>query len=121
VLKTSAMPMWRFTLECLENLDKITLSQSGVQLERKYFISKQTSSGVVLTTVDASHQPKTGELLKVVVYHKADRDFEYIQPKDMRPADTEPVDALSGYKYQDGLWYYQVTKDAAINFFISNL
>jgi len=105
----------------LENLDKITPSQTGVQLERKYFISKQTNSGEVLSAVDATHQPKTGDLLKVVVYLKADRDFEYIQLKDMRPAGTEPVDALSGYKYQDGLWYYQVTKDVATNFFISNL
>ena len=105
----------------LENLDKITPSQTGVQLERKYFISKQTNSGEVLSAVDAAHQPKTGDLLKVVVYLKADRDFEYIQLKDMRPAGTEPVDALSGYKYQDGLWYYQVTKDVATNFFISAL
>ena len=39
----------------------------------------------------------------------------------MRPAGTEPVDALSAYKYQDGLYYYQVTKDVATNFFISYL
>ncbi|MGZ3830531.1 MAG: alpha-2-macroglobulin family protein, partial [Mucilaginibacter sp.] len=39
----------------------------------------------------------------------------------MRPSGTEPVDALSTYKYQDGLFYYQVTKDVATNFFISYL
>ena len=39
----------------------------------------------------------------------------------MRPAGTEPMDVLSTYKYQDGLFYYQVTKDVATNFFISNL
>ncbi len=105
----------------LENLDKITPSQTDIRLERKYFIQKQTNSGSVLTTVDTKHQPKTGDLLKVVVYLKAGRDFQYIQLKDMRPAGTEPVDALSTYKYQDGLFYYQVTKDIATNFFISNL
>jgi len=105
----------------LEQLDKITPSQTDIHLERKYFIVKQTDAGAVLTAVDASHQPKTGDLLKVVVYLKAGRDFEYVQLKDMRPAGTEPVDALSGYKYQDGLYYYQVTKDVATNFFISYL
>lgn len=105
----------------LENLDKITSSNTDIHLERKYFILKQTDSGPVLTVVDAQHQPKTGDLLKVVVYLKAGRDFEYIQLKDMRPAGTEPVDVLSAYKYQDGLSYYQVTKDGATNFFISNL
>ncbi|MDR3694177.1 alpha-2-macroglobulin family protein [Mucilaginibacter sp.] len=105
----------------LENLDKITSSETNIKLERKYFIQKQTDAGLVLTAVDATHQPKTGDLLKVVVYLKADRDFEYVQLKDMRPAGTEPVDALSTYKYQDGLYYYQVTKDVATNFFISYL
>ena len=105
----------------LENLDKITSAQTNIHLERKYFIQKQTDVGPVLTAVDPTHQPKTGDLLKVVVNLKADRDFEYVQLKDMRPAGTEPVDALSAYKYQDGLYYYQVTKDAATNFFISYL
>jgi TonB-dependent SusC/RagA subfamily outer membrane receptor len=105
----------------LENLDKITSSKTDIQLERKYFILKQTDSGSVLTAVDMQHQPKTGDLLKVVMYLKAGRDFEYLQLKDMRPAGTEPVDVLSNYKYQDGLYYYQVTKDVATNFFISNL
>jgi uncharacterized protein YfaS (alpha-2-macroglobulin family) len=105
----------------LENLDKVTSSETNLKLERKYFIQKQTDAGLVLTAVDATHLPKTGDLLKVVVYLKADRDFEYVQLKDMRPAGTEPVDALSTYKYQDGLYYYQVTKDVATNFFISYL
>jgi len=105
----------------LENLDKITSSQTNIHLERKYFTLKQTDAGAVLTAVDNTHLPKTGDLLKVVVYLKADRDFEYVQLKDMRPAGTEPIDALSAYKYQDGLYYYQVTKDVATNFFISYL
>jgi len=105
----------------LENMDKITSSETNIKLERKYFIQKQTDAGPVLTAIDATHQPKIGDLLKVVVYLKANRDFEYVQLKDMRPAGTEPVDALSTYKYQDGLYYYQVTKDVATNFFISYL
>ena len=105
----------------LEQLDKITPSKTDIQLQRKYFILKQTDSGPVATEVDASHQPKTGDLLKVIVYMKAGRDFEYVQLKDMRPAGTEPVSVLSEYKYQDGLSYYEVTKDVATNFFVSYL
>ncbi len=105
----------------LEQLDKITPSKTDIKLERKYFILKHTDAGDVLTAIDAAHKPKVGDLLKVVVYLNAGRDFEYIQLKDMRPAGTEPVDALSHYNYQDGLCYYQVTKDVATNFFISYL
>jgi uncharacterized protein YfaS (alpha-2-macroglobulin family) len=108
---------WRY----LENLDKITSAQTNIQMERKYYIQKQTDAGAVLVAVDATHQPKTGDLLKVVINLKSDRDFEYVQLKDLRPSGTEPVEALSAYKYQDGLYYYQVTKDVATNFFISYL
>lgn len=105
----------------LEQMDKITPSSTDIHLERKYFIKKQTDAGLVLQEVNATHQPKTGDLLKVVVYLKAGRDYEYVQLKDLRPASTEPVSVLSEYKYQDGLSYYQITKDVATNFFISYL
>jgi len=105
----------------LENLDKITSGQTNIHLDRKYYIEQQTAGGKLLVAVDVPHQPKTGDLLKVVIHVTADRDFEYLQLKDMRPAGTEPVDVLSAYKYQDGLAYYQVTKDVATNFFISEL
>lgn len=108
---------WQYT----EQMDKLTPSTTDIKLERKYFIEKQDAAGAVLTAVDAQHQPKTGDLLKVVVYLKAGRNFEYIHLKDMRPAGTEPVDVLSAFNYQDGLYYYQVTKDVATNFFISKL
>ena len=37
--------------------------------------------------------------------------------KDMRASGFEPIDVLSRYHYQDGLGYYQSTKDAATHFF----
>jgi hypothetical protein len=75
---------WQYT----EKLDKITSSNTNVQLQRKYFIVKQTAAGEVLTLVDAKHLPQTGDVLKVVVYVTADRDFDYIHIKDMRPSGT---------------------------------
>lgn len=103
----------------LEDMDKITSAKTGIQLVRKYFIKKQVNGTEEMLNVDAAHQPKIGDLLKVMVTLRADRDYEYVHLKDMRPAGTEPVDVLSAYKYQDGLHYYQVTKDVATNFFIS--
>ncbi|MGB0143141.1 MAG: hypothetical protein ACPGJR_05660 [Akkermansiaceae bacterium] len=32
-----------------------------------------------------------------------------------------PRDVLSGYRWQDGFGYYEVTRDAAIHFFIDRL
>ncbi|HEX8377369.1 MAG TPA: alpha-2-macroglobulin family protein, partial [Pedobacter sp.] len=105
----------------LEELNKITPAETQLKLERKYFIQRQTDAGPRLTEINNSNLPKTGDLLKVVVYLNADRDYEYVQLKDMRPSGTEPSDILSGYKYQDRIYYYQVTKDVATNFFINYL
>jgi uncharacterized protein YfaS (alpha-2-macroglobulin family) len=47
--------------------------------------------------------------------------MEYIHLKDMRAAGFEPVETLSAYKYQDGLYYYESPRDLATNFFIGYL
>ena len=39
----------------------------------------------------------------------------------MRAAGLEPINVISQYKRQDGLGYYESTKDAATNFFIDYL
>jgi uncharacterized protein YfaS (alpha-2-macroglobulin family) len=44
--------------------------------------------------------------------------MEYVHLKDMRASCFEPVNVLSGYRYQGGLGYYEATKDASTNFFI---
>jgi hypothetical protein len=47
--------------------------------------------------------------------------MEYVHLKDMRASGFEPINVISTYKYQDGLGYYEATKDASTNFFISYL
>ena len=47
--------------------------------------------------------------------------MEFIHLKDMRAAGLEPLNVISQYKWQDGLGYYESTKDAATNFFFDNL
>ena len=62
---------------------------------------------------------KVGDKIKVRIELRVDRDMEYVHMKDMRAACMEPVNVLSGYKYHDGLGYYESTKDASTNFFFS--
>ncbi|HEX2963608.1 MAG TPA: hypothetical protein VHO43_17560, partial [Ignavibacteriales bacterium] len=64
---------------------------------------------------------KPGDMLKVRIELRSDRDMEYVHMKDMRASGFEPVNVLSVNKYQDGLYYYESTKDAATNFFIEYL
>ncbi|HCL05691.1 MAG TPA: hypothetical protein DHW64_06895 [Chitinophagaceae bacterium] len=64
---------------------------------------------------------KPGDKLVIRLILKSDREMEYLHLKDTRASTMEPVNVLSGYKWQDGLGYYESTKDASTNFFISHL
>lgn len=102
----------------LENPDQITSAETQLKLERKYYYQSADDKNIEITT---GNKPKVGDVVKVIVYLTADRDYEYVHLKDMRPSGTEPENILSGYRYKDGFYYYEVTKDVATNFFISYL
>ena len=107
-----------------EDLDKITASAEDkmpLQLKKQLFIEKNSDKGPVLQPVDSSTVLKVGDKIKVRIELRADRDMEYVHMKDLRAAGTEPVNVLSLYKWQDGLGYYESTKDASTNFFFSRL
>jgi uncharacterized protein YfaS (alpha-2-macroglobulin family) len=70
---------------------------------------------------DKTVKLKVGDLVRVRMELRADRDYEYVHLKDMHASGFEPVSTLSGHRYQDGLWYYESVKDASTNFFITYL
>jgi hypothetical protein len=102
-----------------EDLDKITSSATPLKLTKKLFVEKNSDKGPVLTAVEDGAVLKVGDKIKVRIELRVDRDMEYVHMKDMRAACMEPVNVLSGYKYQGGLGYYESTKDASTNFFFS--
>jgi uncharacterized protein YfaS (alpha-2-macroglobulin family) len=104
-----------------EDLDKITTAETPLKLVKKLFVEKNTDRGPVLTPVNDGDALKVGDKIKVRIELRVDRDMEYVHMKDMRASSMEPVNVLSGYNWQDGLGYYQSTRDASTNFFFDNL
>jgi uncharacterized protein YfaS (alpha-2-macroglobulin family) len=104
-----------------EQLDKITPSNTGIKIKKQLFKQNDTKNGNLLMPLTANNTITTGDLLKVRIEIYCDRDMEYVHLKDMRSAGFEPTNVISRYKYQDGLGYYESTKDASTNFFISYL
>ncbi len=102
-----------------ENLDQITPSNTGIKIKKQLFLQKNTDKRDVLTEINSSNALKVGDLVKVRIEIYADRAMEYLHLKDLRSAGFEPTNVISQYKYQDGLSYYESTKDASTNFFIS--
>jgi len=104
-----------------EDLDKITKAATPLSLEKKLFIETNTDRGPVLKPVNEGDILKVGDKIKVRIELRVDRDMEFVHMKDMRASGLEPVNVLSGFKWQGGLGYYETTKDASTNFFFDNL
>lgn len=104
----------------MEDIANVTAYEgTPLKLRKQLFIKKNTSSGPTLEPVQGP--VSVGDELVVRVVLKTDRDMEYIHLKDYRGSGTEPVNVLSRYKFQDGLAYYESTRDTASHFFIDYL
>lgn len=104
-----------------EQLDKITPAKTPLSLSKKLFREVNTPTGPVIEPITENSTVKVGDKIVVRVELRSDRDMEYIHLKDMRASAFEPMNVISGYKYQGGLGYYESTRDASTNFFISYL
>ncbi len=62
-----------------------------------------------------------GDRLTVRLTVTTDRDMDFIQIKDERAACLEPMDVLSGYRWKNGIGFYQETKDSATAFYLDRL
>ncbi len=104
----------------LEDMSKITPYEgTPLKLRKKIFTKENTTKGPVLKAIE--DHVEVGDQLVVRIELEVDRDMEYVHLKDYRGSGTEPVDVLSHYRYQDGLAYYQMTRDTASHFFIDYL
>ena len=116
--KTKGVSWGAMYWQYFEDLDKITPHETPLKLDKKLFLVKNTDSGPVMTPITESTKLKPGDKVRVRVELRTDRDLEYVHMKDMRASSFEPVNVISRYRYQDGLGYYESTKDASTNFFM---
>jgi len=104
----------------LEDMSKVTPHEgTPLKLKKTLFTKKNTSRGPVLEQPNGPLQ--VGDELVVRIELRTDRDMEYVHMKDQRGSGLEPLNVLSQYRYQDGLGYYESTRDTASHFFIDYL
>ena len=104
----------------LEDMTKVTPYEgTPLKLKKSLYRKDTTKNGQVLEPVKGALA--VGDELVCRIELRVDRDMEYIHLKDQRGSGTEPVNVLSRTKYQDGLAYYESTRDTASHFFIPYL
>ena len=98
--------------------DQVAASADGpLSLERTLY--RKVDDVLQPITPDDPLHP--GDRITVRLTLRSDRDLDFVHLKDRRAATFEPVDALSTYRYQNGLGYYFAPGDLATNFFIDDL
>lgn len=106
----------------MEEIDKIKdFKETPLTISKQLFKEINTDRGIQMIPITEGTALTTGDKIKVRIEIKVDRAMEYLHLKDMRAAGLEPINILSRYKWQGGLGYYESTKDASTNFFISYL
>ncbi len=106
-------------LEVLLEYDRI--EDAGKDLVAMSVNDILTTGGDPLMFLDYIGLAKLDDALVTRLVLKNDRAMEYVHLKDLRGSGTEPVNVLSGYRWQDGFGYYEVTRDTASHFFIDRL
>ena len=105
-----------------EDLDKITTHKNEqIKITKELMLEIQTASGPLLIPITDTTHLKPGDLIKVKLIIKSDRDLEYVHVQDMRAAGFEPLNVLSGAKWNGSFGYYESTRDASTDFFIGFL
>lgn len=118
----SDMPSWGAVYwQYFEQLDKITPAETPLKLNKKLFLKKNTLQGPQLIPIDDKLVLNPGDTVVVRIELRVDREMEFVHMKDMRASSFEPINVFSRYKWQDGLGYYESTRDAATNFFFDSL
>lgn len=106
----------------LEEITKVTPHEDNpLTVKKSLFVKSNGKAGPELKAVAPGDRIKPGDELVTRVELRSDRDLEYVHLKDQRGSGTEPVNVLSGYRFQDGLAYYESTRDTASHFFIESL
>ena len=122
ITKTGDGPAWgALYWQHFEPLDQVMPGSAGLSVQKTLYVQRDSPGGPVISTVASQKSLKPGDLIKVRLVLKTDRVMEYVHLKDGRASGFEPVAALSGYKYQNGLGYYESPRDASTDFFMSYL
>ncbi|MCH7412251.1 MG2 domain-containing protein [Belliella sp. R4-6] len=104
-----------------EDIDQISKSNGVVEISKELFTKINTPTGIQFVRISEENTIKIGDLVKVRIEVKLDRDIDFVHLSDQRASGLEPIQVLSGYKFQNGVGYYESHKDATTHFYFDSL
>ena len=96
-------------------------------IEKRLFVKRFTKAGPQLEPIGGGAGEKAGSMIEpgdelvVRLVVTSDRDYEFLELVDHRPSLTEPIDLLSGWRWNDGAGWYLAIRDASTQMFFERL
>ncbi|HEY1435576.1 MAG TPA: hypothetical protein VGG65_09390, partial [Thermoanaerobaculia bacterium] len=112
-----ASATWNFSTERLPEEDR----GDFFAVSRKYFRRDATASGVVLRPLAEGVSLGPGDEVEVQLSLQAKHAAEYVHLRDPRAAGLEPGVAVSGFKWDLGIGWYEQVRDSGTDFFFEAL
>ncbi len=108
-----ASATWHFSTERLPEEDRGDL----LSVSRKYFRREKTADGFALKALADGNTIDPGDEVEVQLSIRAKHPCEYVHLRDPRAAGLEPGSAVSRYKWDLGIGWYEEVRDSGTNFF----
>src|SRR5439155_3179926 len=112
-----ASATWHFSTE------KLPLEERGdlFHVARKYFRRDKSGREVTLSPLAEGAKIAPGDEVEVQLSMRSRAEAEYVHLRDPRAAGLEPENAVSQYKWDLGIGYYEEVRDSGMNFFFERL
>lgn len=105
-----------------QDIDRIEgYENTPMKIRKELYRVELTTAGEKWKILKEGEKVSPGEKIMVRLRLESDRPMEYIHVKDPRGGGMEPLEALSGYRWSEGLVYYQSPGDSGMQFFIEHL
>ena len=104
-----------------ENIDQVKQQGGELDIEKKLYVERLVNNVRQLQPITADTELAIGDKVVSRLTIRLDRAMDFIQLKDQRGACFEPIEQLSGYRWNNGFGYYVDVKDASTNFFFDGL
>jgi uncharacterized protein YfaS (alpha-2-macroglobulin family) len=108
-----ASATWQFSTEKLPEQEQGDL----LSVSRSYFKREHTGTEYVLKPLAEGATLETGDEVEVHLSLRAKHPCEYIHLRDPRAAGLEPESAVSRYRWDQGIGWYEEIRDSGTNFF----
>jgi uncharacterized protein YfaS (alpha-2-macroglobulin family) len=108
-----ASATWHFATDRLPDEERVDF----FVVSRRYFKRERTGRETVLQPLAEGARLEVGDELEIQLSIRSKHAAEYVHLRDPRAAGLEPENAVSRYKWDLGISWYEETRDSGTNFF----